>query len=522
MMKKNGCRILAGVLILTGMTVCGGCRETPDESAVVSRKGGLREETTAEPLPEGEMKTVEMPQNWEQTETWNKDRWIFRADVELESFETGNLPVVEMKQHSMTQEELVKLTEYFSQGEELYLPFEITREVYQEKLDRIRGMEGVYAVYTIDTIMGYKADMLEEALDLAPAEGEQTAEKAEIAFGPWQDTAEDAITDRREYISEETDAMDLYFSADIGAERSSRIEARKYDPQAGLSGTFEWSEGDKVLYARTDLDMYRYFHSPYASLTETDQKWEQILDQCAQLMEEENIDADAGRGQAEELLKELGITDKVYSYAEPVLWFPDGTYPEDVAYTYYDSLWQADLSQAEAGYVYTFNNSIGSWPVDLKFGGYFHGAPEAEEETQTYAPPFPVEKIQIVVTGGGIRMFSWDGMSETVATVAENTNLLPFEEIQERLTQYLSYCFPAAQPDDSESVFEYDLQNIRFGYSYIPAYESPDHAWAVPAWFAEIKSGSDNYDLTGKKEIEEMQWCYVTISALDGSIIDNW
>ena len=89
-----------------------------------------------------------------------------------------------MKQHSMTQEELEELVEYFADGEELYVPLQTTKDAYQEKLDRIRNMEGVYSVYTIDTVMGDKADKLEQGLELAPEEGTQSQETAEIAFGP--------------------------------------------------------------------------------------------------------------------------------------------------------------------------------------------------------------------------------------------------------------------------------------------------------------------------------------------------
>ena len=68
---------------------------------------------------------------------------------------------------------------------------------------------------------------------------------------------------------------------------------------------------------------------------------------------------------AESVLADLGLTDKVYAYAEPVLWFPSGTYPDDVGNTGQDSLWQADLDEAEAGYVYTFLNEVGGLGVNF-------------------------------------------------------------------------------------------------------------------------------------------------------------
>ena len=145
-----------------------GCRETPEESAVASRAGGLPEDAVIEPLADGETQIIELPDKWQQTEKWSKDRWIFEADVDLESIETGNLPVIEMAQRSMTQEELEKLAEYFADGQELYKPVPTTKDVFQDKLDRMNNAEGIYAVYTIDTAFGMKKEWLEKGLAAAP------------------------------------------------------------------------------------------------------------------------------------------------------------------------------------------------------------------------------------------------------------------------------------------------------------------------------------------------------------------
>ena len=50
---------------------------------------------------------------------------------------------------------------------------------------------------------------------------------------------------------------------------------------------------------------------------------------------------------------------------------------------------------------------------------------------------------------------------------------MPFEEMQETITRQISYYFPGSQPADDTNVFEYELVDIRFGYSYVTAYENP-------------------------------------------------
>ena len=76
--------------------------------------------------------------------------------------------VIEMAQRSMTQDELEKLAEYFADGQELYKPVPTTKDVFQDKLDRMNNAEGIYAVYTIDTAFGMKKEWLEKGLAAAP------------------------------------------------------------------------------------------------------------------------------------------------------------------------------------------------------------------------------------------------------------------------------------------------------------------------------------------------------------------
>ena len=226
-MKRRRSYCSAAALLLTlSVTMLAGCQETPDESAVVSRAGGLPKDAVIEPLADGETQTIELPDKWQQKEKWSKDRWIFEADVELESIETGNLPVVEMEQRAMTQEELEKLAEYFADGQELYKPLPTTKDAFQDKLDRMKNAEGIYAVYTIDTTFSMKKEWLEKGIAAAPETNDQETEKAEVGFSAWQpDPGQDAASERKKYISDDIDAMPIFFSADVGENRESRITA---------------------------------------------------------------------------------------------------------------------------------------------------------------------------------------------------------------------------------------------------------------------------------------------------------
>ena len=118
--KKKRTKIILPSILTVSLT-CGllltGCQKTPDQSAVVSKAGGLSEDVIAEPLKDGETQTLNLPEHWDTTVTWSNDRGVFHADQKLESVTTGNLPVIEISQKKLELEQLKELISYFAGGE---------------------------------------------------------------------------------------------------------------------------------------------------------------------------------------------------------------------------------------------------------------------------------------------------------------------------------------------------------------------------------------------------------------------
>ena len=61
MKRKNRCRIVSVIVAAACAAGLGGCRETPDESAVVDKSDGISEAVEAEPLADGETRIIEVP-----------------------------------------------------------------------------------------------------------------------------------------------------------------------------------------------------------------------------------------------------------------------------------------------------------------------------------------------------------------------------------------------------------------------------------------------------------------------------
>ena len=135
----------------------------------------------------------------------------------------------------------------------------------------------------------------------------------------------------------------------------------------------------------------------------------------------------------------------------------------------------------------------------------------AEETVDSYAPPFQIETITILITEEGVKYFKWDGIAEEVRTVTENTKLLPFEKIQAKLTDQIFYWYSGkGQSANDTTLLEYDVINAKLQYTYTTAYQEPEHAWLVPAWIFTVQES------LGGNPLQNLSY---VINAYDGSVI---
>ena len=516
MKKRRGIIVLS--IILAGMTAISGCQKTPEKSSVVSKAGGLSEDVIAEPLKEGDTKKVDLPDHWKVSEKRGNDRAILTADVYLDPITVGNLPVVEMENHAMTDEELGKLVKYFAGDEELYVPQLNTRDIYQGIKNRIDNKEGGFADTILWPNFQKMAEGLEKAIELAP-EKEQEPKEAEVKFQKKQeDKAKDAA--QSWYESDETDttvkdSMELYFSAEAGEDRQIYVKAERYDPDAGNSSRFSWRKGMRPVYLG-DVESSERLNGIGQDFTGYGEAFQKILDQFTSVMEQPPFTLEEGQKQAEQLLDELDIQNMSLSSTDKLLWYPKGIIADDELGHFEDQLWQLNPQEGKAGYEYIFVPAVGGILVDQ-----FAQSVVMEQSESSYTPPFPVEQISIAVTEDGVVSFTWTGICSEVSTVAENTNLIPFEEIQDRLFDQMFYWYTMkGQPAESKTKFTYNVYDARLRYTYITAYGQPDHAWLVPAWLFEVMEGEDNREEMGELgNQKDMQILPFTINALDGGMI---
>lgn len=516
MREKKRIRIVS-VIILCGILVLGGCQKTPDKSAVASKAGGLSKEVIADPLKKGKTLEYELPAQWKKSEKRSSDRVTINVDLPMQSFKAGNLPVVEVKNHTMTQKELEKLVEYFSDGKPLFLPQVRTKADYQRQKDRIDNKEGAYADPVLWTVYTDWSDYMGDAVKLAPEE-QSAPETAKVKFQKSAKT-EDFYASYGGEVPERN-KEDLFFSADVGENRESRIKAERYDEKVENASIFSWKTGSYIL-TEEELIFERARNNSFASYTEEygdtykyAADFQTLQNTIETAMQVESIAPEEGQKQAEQLLKDLDIQEMSVASSQRLLWFPQGVIQdEELIAGSSDALFQLDLEKGETGYEYTFSRTVAGMSVNQ----FFYSTVLNNTE-DTYNPPFDVETVKVTVTESGIKSFEWEAMSEEVSKVAENTKLLPFADIETTLFDQIYYRYAdMGQPAESQTNFIYSVSEARLGYTYVTAYGEPSHAWLVPAWFFTINTHVDDKIEMGVEYDQESQ--EYMLNALDGGLI---
>ncbi len=490
------------VLLLLSVSFLIGCQSTPDENAVVNRTDGLHESIIAEPMDENEVCRLELPRHWKLKEQKSNDRVIISADLTLEEQLVGNLPILEMRNHSLSQQELEALVEYFSKGEVCYVPQEYTKDIYENVIERIKNLEGFYgSKSTLNRPLAART-VAEKGLELAPTKV-KPSKKAEVSFTTrFIDTAYEEAISERTNLPENSDG-NIWFEADIGKERKAHIRIENYDSRLGNSSVIQWMEGagiwneERVTSTIMAFEQWGYEDSMLL----------ERMNHVKAYFEQEDFGTQLGEAKAQSMLEDLKIEDMSLSKTERILWFSNENYSkgEILVGDPFDMYWSAEPKDAEFGYQYTFSRVIGGLNV---ISGNSDVAVRSED---MYSPPFPVETIAITVTKTGIKSFLWEGISEELQTITENTKLLSFEKIQQQLTDQIFYRYTGyRQPENDQTTFQFVVNEASLGYTYITAYENPENAWLIPAW---------RFTVTEAKDGVSFQRLTYLIDALEGKII---
>lgn len=168
-------------------------------------------------------------------------------------------------------------------------------------------------------------------------------------------------------------------------------------------------------------------------------------------------------------------------------------------------------SDDQYGYRVYFCRDIDGVPVTSV---YMSGAGDSFDEA-TYIPPLPYEKLYVDVGADGVFCIRYEYPLQIVGQLEKNVSILPFEQIWEIFGTIspltISY-LENAENNDNNALY---IDRIELGYMCVQMKDDPARYQLIPVWdfFGSRTMGDDTF--------EEYNYPYITINAIDGTIIDR-
>ena len=205
----------------------------------------------------------------------------------------------------------------------------------------------------------------------------------------------------------------------------------------------------------------------------------------------------------QEKVDKMGITDLQFS---------------DWSYALCNSLEEDNsLSNLGSGYAIYYTRTINGIPITqtMADGG-------ALEDMDSTMETWSYERLYFFVDKDGIESMSYSNPYTIGETKTENLNLLPFAEIMKTYEKMM--VVTNADNMEYEKSRVYDIDRIVLGYAriYEPSTD-PHTGLLVPVWdFFGSRKVEGDYDGNSYSDITDYpSWSFLTINAVDGSIIDR-
>ncbi|MGF7017550.1 hypothetical protein M2145_001307 [Lachnospiraceae bacterium PF1-21] len=497
------------ILIISLMLVA--CQKTPSEKVVVDKSEGLPEESVI-PVEKNKIaKDLGVPKHWQETLYRNEGFITLEADYEMKIPEIYNTPVYAYEIRTMDQELLEQLCAYFSEGKPLYKSQELTKSELQNEREQIAKGAGNWGYYPEDNRNNALAKIDAQIENAKEQRGERQYIEAkltapeplgtEIIGKPSHNGANRPRNFSWYYDTEKP----IGFTARIekGQVLDPVVRAISYDDEIGSTTAFVYRQGtfidekeleqEQALDSAFDHGRGEYLHYLASGLDQADDSAftsDQAIASAKRVLEELEIEGMA----VAECVKAFGSSESE-SFAGVV---DDGS-SKSHGYAVYISPKAGDV----VGY---------SLPFAARQGN--------ELSEVTYAPSFRTANIRIIVTEAGVKSFEWEDISRKKDMIAENTKLLHFDKIKEKLADHLLYAQVAKLGGMDSEGYEniYTVNKVQLRAANIEAYNDPEAAWLVPVWVFDVAYVS-TYTSAGETETYLSNIETVVLNAIDGGFI---
>lgn len=493
MRSKTGNKARFVALILTAVMVAAcfttACQPTPEEPVVVQRDA-LEEkitETEETAVPEA---TYEAPNHW--TDSAEKGAMIINIDAAVVMPEVSAYPVIKLEPHVFSQERVDELVHYFAGDRKLYQPNLLTKKDYEDALIQAKRGQEIDGEYVVTEDTKRVVAELEETINNAPEDSPKIYTDSTLTYKTNTDGTIDSSTSKN--------YLDVQIEGDTGPDSGCIYFRNFVDGESNLTEfsyltTTYMAESFARSFVEKDQRMQKEYDPEYLekdTMKSNEERYQKLMSANISIIKDE------AQAVAQKAIDELNIQDMYLITAERALLDPYHGLPSD--------------GSDKGGYVFEYVRQSGGIAGFIRRS--WSGNPS--ENPPEYRPPFEQESVTVVVTDDGIESFLWIGCAQVIETASENVELLPFEDVIERLEEriFIERAYEAGFDTTQTITINVDTAELRVGY--IDVKDELNQALLVPVWMFQTTGALTAND--GRTFTDMMDEIYI-FNAIDGGYI---
>ena len=462
------------LISLVALLLLIGCQRTPEQPLIVPKDQELMlEKSAASQKPEEPYMPPAAPECW--TFEMQSGNFSYHADADV-SVPQVPLPTVWVRAQGLPQETVYRLFQLLSQGEELKLPHVQTRAEIEESIRAYTAL--------LEQRPDQDADMSKEEYDEGLL---QELEYLKEAYKTAPETSPDRVSDGTYEVqkSGKTGTETLVLSA---SNLNREINVHSF-PQADERSSFAYY---RHLRGRSDYSMANA-HKVDAAATQNDPLYQKAMNEVQAVLE--------AIGDPFEVAAVYLIDDAAYGNVDGIV---------------HDAEHRALCVDC--------HRLVSGAPAAYDVSG------ATRKDPKSYAIPWPVESLRIIIDEEGIVSLNWKNMVTVLETASQTTNLLPFEKIEGVAEKMLPILY---NPTGWEGMKSVEIRISHVGLELIRIREQNNAAelkgLLVPAWvfygtiqMTEASGFQDyaNYGLKSGYDHYRGEDILLCLNAVDGSVID--
>lgn len=498
-MKRKYISMAAAGLCIALLT---GCQETPKD-AIVRQKGAdsIKSYESAEDNADvgGSLReTLGAPEHYANNASYEGGGLVIDTDADVILPDAGSINTYAITAKEVNQDMIDAVTNAFFDNAKFYSAYtydQWTKQDYQDEINRLKKYksEGNLDPYEYGTDEnGQPQFNIDEVIardeeDMKNAPDEITKEEVKPSFGLeyWDGKGEE----RTKQVDEDS-FMGI-----------AETEQGNYDYQIsyGLAPdiTFMISKDKKDL-VEDPREFAEWVEASFLLGTEENGEVRLKEDDIKGMLE---ISLEDAQKIAEEKVKKLDWGLEVYNWDYAVFHHGEGGARKETI--------------LEAGYLFHFTRKPDGIPIT--FTDSYGGGLEDMDSTLT---PWSYERCDVIVGKDGIEKVEIYNPYEVGAVQTENVKLMDFDSIAKIYEQMMEVS--NADITKYEANRTYHIRRITLGYSriYDPTADS-DSGLLVPAWDFFGGFDAQNDDNTSKNNGEYSNQSFMTINAIDGTVINR-